>query len=161
MLEIEIEGKRTGKQEGKIGGSLIRFGEFGAGEFYNFGMQTNGLLDQSLFGLTGSVSVIVLVTNVLHERNFGAEKCSLLIHLKDLEPIDPSRKNIHSAVLVLFCDGENFSGATNASHTVARSSHNAKGPFLLEAFGNHFLITRLKNVQRKRRSGEQNQIKRE
>ncbi len=138
---------------------------FGASEFYDLGVQTNGLLDQRLLGAARRVVVvfdfIFVLIFVLHQRNFGAEKCALFIHLEDFEAIDATSKNIHAAVVILFCDGKNFGGAADAGDAFVGGANDAKGFFLLQAFGDHFFIARLEDVERERGSGEQDQIERE
>jgi len=145
LLEIEIEGQRSGeikRDRGGVGGGKILPGP---GQSQQLRMQ-------------GGCAVRILLWRrsrfVLDHHNFRPQKRSLLINLENLEAASAFGHEIKPAIFVFFHHGNNFRRAPDVSQPLLNFAHYAERAILRQTFANHFLVTGLENVQRQGRARE-------
>src|SRR5690349_15899653 len=80
LLEIGIEGKRTGEAIGKLPPCNLGLVRLGSGELHDLAVQTDG------FFLLGGQRGIGFIF-IYQIKNFGLKKGALLIKLEDLEAL--------------------------------------------------------------------------
>jgi hypothetical protein len=97
----------------------------------------------------------------VNQHNFGLEERALLIQADEFETIAAFGDEVEASVGILFDHGHDFSGASHLGEAFLESAHHPEGFVLREAFGNHFFVTRLEDVQGQRDAGKQDNIERE
>ena len=95
---------------------------------------------------------------IVQVEDFGLQERSFLIQLYDLEAGAALGDDIHAPVGIFLGDCQYFCGAANLSELLLLASEDAEVLAAVEAFGNHFAIARLENVQWQRRARKQNQV---
>src|SRR5690242_7224228 len=78
----------------------------------------------------------------------------------DFEAAQPTSDDIHSSVVVFLHDGNDFSRAADLSYSVFDRSHNTERRIVLQTLADHFLVARLKDMQRQSHAGKEHDIER-
>ena len=151
LFEIEIEGKRSSEQKGKLAGAFFGPGRGISGKFGDFGMQTHRLLHH-LFGRKARL--------VLDHGNLGLQKWALLVDGEHFEALDSPRQDVHAPIIVFLDHLQDFSRAAYVGDALFGGAHNAEGLFQLQTLSDHFFVARLEDVERQGGAGEQDEFKR-
>src|SRR5712691_11602313 len=141
LLEVEIKGQRTRELEREtrfiFSGQILlrtREGEDFAVQFYSV----------HYFFLSGLFRVVRKVEHVcLQERAF-------LVDFQYLKALVSLGDDVETAVIIFFCDCDDFSCTTNLSHALLLRPHHTEGTLPGQALADHILITRLEDMQRQR-----------
>src|SRR5262249_20996791 len=149
-FEIQVDGKLVGELEGEPGILLLK----------------GRLLAQNakeVFVELDSASRIRLrhvARLIIKENDLTLKVGALLFQVDDLKPLVAFRVNVQAAVIILFQDFQDDGSATHFCQRILAGFNHAERLLLLQALGDHLFISRLENVQRQRRAGEQHHVER-
>ena len=152
LFEIQIKGQGTGeikRQQRRISSREILFGA-------RDGQQVRVQLNRAR-----SVCLRRRSRFVVDHENFGLQEGAFLADTQQFETLAAFGYQIESTVWILLYDGDDFGGASHVGETLLNRSHYAEVTVLGQAFANHFLVTRLEDVQGQGSAGEQDNIERE
>jgi hypothetical protein len=97
---------------------------------------------------------------VLQVKHLCLQKRALLVQLYHLETRAAFRDDVHAPVGIFLSDRKDFCGASDLGKLLILPSYHAKVLAAVKAFGNHFPVARLENVQWQGCSRKQNEVER-
>src|SRR5579859_633808 len=98
---------------------------------------------------------------IIEKAHLGAQEGTLLVHPQDFKAAQALGEDIEPAIVVAFDYIENPGGAANLGHLFLLCMDNAEYRVFFQAFTDHLFIARLKDMQRQRYGGKQDQRQRE
>jgi hypothetical protein len=96
---------------------------------------------------------------IIEVKYLATQKNLLLVDFENLEAFPALGDDIHASIGMFLSHRDYLSCAPYVGQITLRIAHDPEPLFLFKAFGNHFFITGLKDVERKRRTGKEHQVK--